>query len=119
MPSNNILLQRLPNPRRVQLPNDPVFFARYKEINRHILAPTQEKIARTYVGKMESRRQRIRRFGPRNKRKRRQQVGAGLDMATAIDLGKRAAGSKLGKMVINDATDYIRTACKKKTITTN
>ena len=35
-------------------------------------------------------------------------------VATAIDLGKRAAGSKLGKMVINDAIDYIRTACKIK-----
>ena len=28
MPRNNILLQRLPNPRRVQLPNDRVFFAK-------------------------------------------------------------------------------------------
>ena len=72
------------------------------------------RIARTYVRKIESRRQRIGRFGPRNKSKRRQKAGAGLNIATAIDLVKRAAGSKLGKMVINDAIDYIRTACKIK-----
>ena len=34
-------------------------------------------------------------------------------MATAIDLGKRAPGSKLGKMMINDAIEYIPTAYKK------
>ena len=34
-------------------------------------------------------------------------------MATAIDLGKKAAGSKLGKMMINDALDYIPAAYKK------
>ena len=31
----------------------------------------------------------------------------------AIDLGKRAAGSKFGKMMINDAINYILIACKK------
>ena len=40
-------------------------------------------------------------------------TGAGYDIATAIDLAKRAAGSKLGKMMINDATDYIPIAYKK------
>ena len=34
-------------------------------------------------------------------------------MATAIDLGNKAAGLKLGKMMINDALDYIPTAYKK------
>ena len=34
-------------------------------------------------------------------------------MATAIDLGKKSAGSKLGKMMINDALDYIPAAYKK------
>ena len=46
-------------------------------------------------------------------KERRQQAGAGPGIATVIDLGKRAAGSKLGKMMINDAIDYIPTAYKK------
>ena len=58
-------------------------------------------------------RQRIRRIGPRNKRRRRKQAGAGLDLSTTIDLGRKAASSKLGKMMINDAIDYIPTAYKK------
>ena len=50
----------------------------------------------------------------------RQLAGAGLDIATAMDLGKRVAGSKLGKMMINDAIDYIPTAYKNiKNKTTN
>ena len=110
MPRNNILLRKLPNPWRIQLPNSRIFFAKYKRGNRHALALTQVRIARTYVRKTEMARQRIRQFGSRNKRKRRQQAGVGLHIATAIDLGKRAAGSKLDKMMIND---YIPTAYKK------
>ena len=106
MPKNNIFLQRFPNPSCVQLPNGRVFFAKYGRVNRHALAPTQVRIARTYVRKIRPRRQRIGRFGRRNKRKRRQQADAGLDLAMAIDLGKRAAGSKLGKMMINDKVVY-------------
>ena len=34
---------------------------------------------------------------PRNKQKRTGQTGAGLDLATAIDLGRRAARSNMGK----------------------
>ena len=110
---NNILLQRLPNPRRVHLPNGRVFFAKYQRVNKHTLAPTQVRIARTYVRKIGPRQQRIRRISPRNRQSGRQQTGAGLIIATAIDLGKRTAGSELGKMVINDAIDYIPTAYKK------
>ena len=113
MPRNNILLWRLPNPRCIQLPNGHVFFAKYQRVNRHTLASTQVRIARTYVRKIGQRRQRIRNIGPRNRRKRRQQTGAGLDIAAAIDLGKRTAGSKLGKMMINDAIDYIPMVYKK------
>ena len=42
-----------------------------------------------------------------------QQAGAGLDLLTAIDLGRKAAGYKLGKMMIDDTIDYIPTAYKK------
>ena len=88
MTRNNILLLRLPNPRRVQLPNCRVFFAKYKRVHRHALAPTQVRIARRYVPKITPGRQRIRRFGLRNKRKKRQQVSADLNLVTATDLQK-------------------------------
>ena len=42
-----------------------------------------------------------------------QASGTGLDLSTTIDLGRKPAGSKLGKMMINDAIDYIPTAYKK------
>ena len=77
------------------------------------LAPTQVRIGRTYVRKIGPRQQRIRKMGPRNRRRRRQQAGAGLDLSTAIDLGRKAAGSKLSKMMINKVIDYIPTAYKK------
>ena len=89
MPTNNILLQRLPNPRRIQPPNGRFFFVKYQRVNRHALALTQVRIARTYVLKIGPKRQRIKRLGPRNKGKRRQQAGTGLNLATAVDLGKR------------------------------
>ena len=107
---NNILFRRVPNPRHVQVPNGRVFFAKYKRVNRHGLALTQVRIARTCVRKIGPRRQRIRRFDPRNKRTRRQQAATGLDLAMTIELVRRAAGSRLGKMMINDAIDTIPTA---------
>ena len=77
------------------------------------MTPTCIRIARTYVRKIGPRRQRIRRIGSRNSL-RGQQDSAGLDLSTAIDLGRKTAGSKLGKMIINDAIDYIPTAYKKR-----
>ena len=112
MPRNNILLQRFPAPKRVQLLNGWVFLAEYQSVTRGRL-PERAKIRRTYVRKIGLRRQRIRRIGPRDQHGRRQQVVRGLDLSTAIDLDKRAAGSRLGKMMINDAIDYIPTAYKK------
>ena len=41
MPRNNILLQSLQNSRRVQLPNDCVFFTKYERVNTHAVAPIQ------------------------------------------------------------------------------
>ena len=113
MPRNNILLQRLLTPKRVQLPNGCVFFAKYQMVGRHALSPTSVRIARTYIRKTGPRRQRIRRIGPRNKQRLWQQTGAGHDLSTTIDLGRNAAWSKLGKMIINDAIDYIPTTYKK------
>ena len=112
MPRNNILLKRLPAPKRLQLPNCRVFFAKYQRFGRDKL-PERVKIRRTYVRKIGPRRQRIRRAGPRNQRRKRQQVCRGLDLSMAIDLGRRAVASRLSKMMVNDAIDYILTAYKK------
>ena len=108
MPRNNILRQIVPAPKRVQLPNGCVFFAKYQRVGRHVLTPTRVKIARTYNRKIGPRQQRIRRIGPRNRRRRRQQACAELDLSTVIDVGRKAAGTKLGKMMINDAIEYIQ-----------
>ena len=89
------------------------FLQNIKGFGRHALTPTRVRIARTYIRKTGPRWQRIRRIGTRNRQRRRQQVGAGLDLSTAIYLGRKAAGSKLGKMMINVAIDYIPTAYKK------
>ena len=88
------------------------FFPKYQRVSREKL-PEQVKIIRTYVRKIGPRQKRMRRIGPRNQRRRRQQIGRGLGLSTATDLGRRAAGSKLSKMMIN-YIDYITIAYKKK-----
>ena len=93
--------------------NGRVFFAKYQRVCRHAMTPTRVRIARTYGRKIGSRRQRIRKIGPRNRQRRRQYVVTGLDLSTAIDLDRKAAGSKFRKMLINDAIDYIPTAYKE------
>ena len=113
MPGNNILLRRLPIPKRVQQLNGHVFFAKHQKVGRYTLAPTRVWITRTYISKIRPRQQRVRRIGPKNQRRKRQQTEAELDPSTAIDSGRRAAGSRIGKMMINDAIDYIPMAYKK------
>ena len=97
----------------MQVPKGRVFLAKYERVHRHALAPTHKRINRTYVRKIGPRRQRKRGINPRNKRRRRGQAGAGLDLAMARDLGRRGAGSSLGKTIINDAIDYLPTAYEK------
>ena len=46
MPRNNVLLQRLPGPKRVQLPSSHVFFAKYQRVVRDGL-PERVKIRKT------------------------------------------------------------------------
>ena len=74
--------------------------------------PTRVRIARINFRKIEPRRQRAHRIGPGNQRRRRQRASRSLDISTAIDLVRRETGSKLGKMIINDAIDYIPTDYK-------
>ena len=96
----------------MQLPNGRVFFAKNQRAGRDRL-PECVRIRRTYLKKIGPRRQRIRRIGLRNQHRKRQQDGRGLELSTAIDLGRKAAGSRLGKMMINDVIDYIPTAYNK------
>ena len=70
MPRNNILLQRLPASKRVQLPNGRVFFGKYQRVDRDRL-PERIRITRTYVRNIGPRRQRIGKIGPRNQRRKR------------------------------------------------
>ena len=109
MPRNNILPRRLVTSRHVQLPNGGVVFTKYERVNRHAIAPTIVRINRTYIRKIRPRQQRKITIDPRNRRKRRGHAGAGLDLATAIGLGRRPAA----KTMISDATDYFLTAYKK------
>ena len=48
-----------------------VFFAKYQRVERPVLNATLVRTNRTYVQKIGLQRQRIRRYGPRNKRRRR------------------------------------------------
>ena len=109
----NNLLQRLHNLRGVQPPNGHVLFVKDERVHRHSIVPNQVRIARKNAQKIGPSRKRIERLGLRNERKWRQQPGAGLNIATAIDIAKRAAGSKLAKMIIIYVIDYIPTAYKR------
>ena len=55
MPRYNILLQRLPAPKRMQLPNGRVIFAKYQRVGRQRL-PECIRIRRTYTRKIVARR---------------------------------------------------------------
>ena len=48
-----------------------IFRKKYQRVERHVLNPTLVRTNRTYVQKIGPQRQRIRRYGPRNKRRRR------------------------------------------------
>ena len=71
---------------------------------------TRVRIEKTYVRRIGLRRQKIRQIGRRSQHRRRQQ--ADRELAKAFDLGKKDATSRLGKMLIDDAIDYIPTAYK-------
>ena len=83
MPRNNILLQKLPQPKLVKLPNGGTFYARCQRVNRGIICPTKVRIERTYIQKI----------GPRKKRSRKkkgsgyvnsQNIMRGLNLAKKV-----------------------------------
>ena len=110
MPRNNILLQILPQPRRVQLPDGRGFFAKYQRVGRHALNSTRLRINGTYKQKISLRRQRICRYKQTNTCRQRQQAGASIDLSTVIELGKKVDGSSVGKMIIIDVINALPTA---------
>ena len=56
MPRFNILLQRFPAPKGVELPNSRIFLQNIKDL---VELPEREKIRRTYVSKIGPRRLKI------------------------------------------------------------
>ena len=107
MPRDNILLRKLPTPKRVQLPNVRVFYAKYLRVGRANLPPN------VWV-----RRRYVRKTGPKRQRKRcRNQVGSSLPskaiLKTAYNIGKKASGSNFGKMLMKEGIDCPPTMYKK------
>ena len=101
---NNILLQRLAQPTRITLPNGRTFFARYERVNRATLYPTNIRIKKTYTQKIGPRRQ-------RKPRKNQQQEGSGYidsqSIIRGINLGKRAANTEVGRMIVDGVVGLI------------
>ena len=113
------LLRKLATPKQVKqvkqvkLPNGRIFVARYERVNRVTLARTNIRIKRTSPRAIGPRQQRLKYFGPRNQCKQRQQ-GAGVqdNVIRGINLGKQAADTELGRMIIDDAVSLIRKRIK-------
>ena len=100
---NNILLQRLAQPRRVTLPNGRTILAQYGRVNRASLYPTNVRIKRTYRRKIGPRRQ-------RKPRKKQQEESGYIDsqnIIRGIDLRKRAANTEVGGMIVDDVVSLI------------
>ena len=118
-PRNNILLRKLVTPKQVRLPNGQTFLARYERVNRGTLAPTNVNTRRTYTRSIGPRTQRQRRIGPRRQRRRRQQPqqqqGTGIEnnMLKGISIGKKAANTEVGHMIVDHTIGLIPKANKK------
>ena len=101
---NNILLKKLAQPKRVILPNGRTFLPRYEHVNRAALYPTNVRIKRTYTRKIGPR-------GQRKSRKKQQQEGSGCidlqNIIKGINLGKRAADTEVGHMIVDDVMSLI------------
>lgn len=100
MPRNNILVRTLAAPKRMQLPNSRVFYAKYQRVAGNAL-PERVKVKRTY----------IRKIGLQRQQRQKNQAGRGMTIqdliSKAIELEKKVAKSNLGKMTIQDTIDYV------------
>ena len=106
-PRNRIIMIKRATPKRVTLPDDRTFLARYRRATREDLPPNIN-LPRVYKERAapKGRRRRRRRLAPYRERQRaalcrRAQRGRGLGstLKKAYKLGKKAFNSRLGKRI--------------------
>ena len=113
-PRNNIAMIKRENPKRVELPNGRVFYAKYKRVDRDALPPNI-RIMRRYK----------QRAAPKGKRRRRRagQRGRGFKsfLKKAANFGKKAFKNKMVRGITRqlienapDALDMLSTKVKNK-----
>ena len=109
-PRNNIVMIKRENPKRVELPNGRVFYAKYKRVDRDALPPNV-RIMRRYK----------QRAAPKGKRRRRRgaQRGRGFKsfFKKAANFGKKAFKNKtvrgITRQIIQNAPDALDLLGKK------
>ena len=109
-PRNNIVMIKRENPKRVELPNGRVFYAKYKRVDRDALPPNI-RIMRRYK----------QRAAPKGKRRRRRagQRGRGLKsfFKKAANFGKKAFKNKtvrgITRQIIQNAPDALDLISRK------
>ena len=109
-PRNNIVMIKRQKPKRVELPDGRVFYAKYKRVDKDALPPNVQ-IMRRYKW----------RAAPKGKRRRRRnsQRGRGFKsfMKKAVNFGKKAFKNKtvrkITKQLIQNAPDAIDLLSKK------
>ena len=113
-PRNNIVMIKRANPKRVQLPNGRVFYAKYKRVAREAL-PANIRIRRRYK----------QRAAPKGRRKNGRQSGKGFKsfLKKAANFGKKAFKNKtvrgITRQIIQnapDALDLLSSKVKNKKI---
>ena len=101
-PRDNIVMIKRATPKRVQLPDGRVFYAKYKRVSRNAL-PGNIRIRRKYK----------QRAAPRGQRRRGRQGGRGFKsfFKKALKLGKKALNNKtvrsIGRELIQNVPDAV------------
>ena len=109
-PRNNIVMIKRENPKRVELPNGRIFYAKYKRVDRDALPPNI-RIMRRYK----------QRAAPKGKRRRRRvgQRGRGFKsfLKKAANFGKKALKNKtvrgITRQLIENAPDALDMLSRK------
>ena len=101
-PRDNIVLIKRKNPKKVELPNGRVFYAKYQRVSRDAL-PGNVRIKRKYK----------KRAVPGGKRRRRVQKGRGFGsfLKKACKFGKKALNNKtvrsIGREILQNVPDAV------------
>ena len=115
-PRNNIAMIKRENPKRVQLPNGRVFYAKYKRVDKDALPPNIQ-IMRRYKQRAAPKGRRRRR--PARQRGRGHQRGRGFKsfLKKAANFGKKAFKNKtvrgITRQIIENAPDAFDMLSKK------